>query len=449
MHFDVVVAGGGAAGCAVAARLAVDDRITVGLLEAGPDHGPHDAAGWPPEMIDARAAPRTHDWEPDGPSCCSRARVIGGSSTHNGCWAVLPAPPDLEWNAWWTDAMVRPHVESAMRTLRVRPFEDRTAWHHAVVARAAELGLPELADVNAPSAGVGWVPLNAVGRLRWHAAFAYLDPVRPRVTVLGDTLAVRLEFSGDRATGVHVLRSGRAELITADRVVLCAGAYGNPPLLARSGVGAPSSLRELGVPVLHALPEVGRGLADHGGVGLFATARPALVAQPDDHVTQTLVKARSSLADEHWDLHLVPWSETGRAGTHVYVMDPVSRGTVRTTSLDPQALPVIDHGFFTDPDGRDERKLRDGVELARDLMKGLAEVDASPDAEYSGYWHPVGTCAMGPVTDHLGRLHGVENVHVADASVIPVAPRANTHVITVAVADRMATLLAQEWGTGR
>ncbi len=449
MHFDVVVVGGGAAGCAVAARLAQDERVSVGLVEAGPDHGPYDAGRWPGEMVDARAAPRSHDWEPDGPSCCSRAKVIGGSSAHNGCWAVLPAPVDLEWNAWWSAELLRPHVEAAMKTLRVRAFEDRTAWHRAVVARAVELGLPELDDLNTPVAGVGWVPLNAVGTVRWHAAFAYLDPVRDRVTVLGDTLAVRLEFAGHRATGVHVMRDGRAELIEADRVVLCAGAYGNPPLLARSGVGPPDLLRELGAPVLHEAPEVGSGLADHGGVGLFAAARPELVALEHDHVTQTLVKARSSLADEYWDLHLVPWSETGRAGTHVYVMDPVSRGSVRTTSLDPQSLPVIDHGFFSDPEGLDERKLRDGVQLARDLMKGLAEVDAEPAADLSGYWHPVGTCAMGSATDHLGRLVGITNVHVADASVIPVAPRANTHVITVAVADRMASLLAQEWGTGR
>src|SRR5689334_5467483 len=186
-HFDVLVVGAGAAGCALAARLSEDPGLSVGLVEAGPDYGPYDPERWPAELLDARSAARGHDWHPGSPSCCARARVVGGCSAHNGCWAMLGAPADYDaWAAYsgglWDDAALRPYLERAMTTLRVRSVHpcDRTAWHDAVIDAAQSLGIPYLEDVNDEDAheGVGWVPLNAVDATRWHAAFAYLDPAR-------------------------------------------------------------------------------------------------------------------------------------------------------------------------------------------------------------------------------------------------------------------------------
>src|SRR5262245_39997591 len=95
---DVAVVGGGGAGCVMAARLSEDAGRTVALIEAGPDYGPFDPRRWPAELLNARSAARGHDWDPSAPSCCARARVIGGSSAHNGCWATLGAPAD--YDAW-------------------------------------------------------------------------------------------------------------------------------------------------------------------------------------------------------------------------------------------------------------------------------------------------------------------------------------------------------------
>ncbi|MDN3357820.1 GMC oxidoreductase [Actinomadura sp. DC4] len=491
-HFNVLIVGGGAAGCVLANRLSEDERTSVGLVEAGPDYGRFDVRRWPAELLDARVPARGHDWDAGEP-CCARARVIGGSSAHNGCWATLGAPPDYDaWSPYsrgtLNDRTLRPHLHDAMRTLRVRPAEahDRTPWHEAVVETAGRLGLPFLEDVNDETGheGAGWVPLNAVGSVRWHAGFAYLDPARdrPNLQVIADSHAARLEFAGDRATGLVTVGDGGERRLSADVIALCCGTYGNPPLLMRSGVGPERALRDLGAPVTQPLPGVGANLIDHGSLALVLDPLPGLAAAMPDaaesYFAQTLVKARSSLAsDEYWDVHMVPAAgpaldARGRytgpmsASLHVYVMAPRSRGAVRAASLDPMAPPRIDHGFFTDPAGHDERVVLEAIDLAHEFagsasLAGLAGLTPWGDgrrahsavlADASGYWHPVGTCAMGPeadplsVADERGRVHGLANVYVADASLMPLIPRANTHLTTIAVADRLGGLLAGSLG---
>jgi choline dehydrogenase len=145
-------------------------------------------------------------------------------------------------------------------------------------------------------------------------------------------------------------------------------------------------------------------------------------------------------------------------------MKPASRGSVRIVSKEPDVLPTIDHGFLSDPSGSDVATLASGVRFARRLAQAptvseLLEEEIAPGptsdsqleayiaGSVGGYWHPVGTCAMGPaedvgtVVDASGRLLGSANVYVADASIMPTIPRSNTQLPVIAIAERISDLL--------
>ena len=277
--FDVLVLGGGAAGCVLAARLSEDPRRRVCLVEAGPDYGRYADGRWPASLLDARVdgaltalgggPAESHDWGFPGISA-SRARVIGGCSSHNGCEALWGSPAD--YDAWadltgdrsWSYAGLAPYLRRATEALRVRPsvLGELSPIRRTIIDSGTEAGLPFLSDLNAPDAlvGVGLIPVNAVGSVRWGAAFAYLDPARgrPNLTILADTLVDRVVVRNGRAEGAIVVVNGRAATLSAPLVVLAAGAFGSPAILQRSGIGDAGLLRNVGIPVVADIPAVGR-----------------------------------------------------------------------------------------------------------------------------------------------------------------------------------------------
>ena len=435
MRFDVLVLGGGTAGCVMAARLSEDPGRAVCLVEAGPDYGPYGDGGWPDDILDARWLAFSHAWETDREDRSQlRARILGGCSSHNACVVLEGAPADYdEWGHGWSYETIRPHLERARTQLRTRAIErdELTPWHAAFAEAAPDTIVH---------------PVNAVGTVRWNAAFAYLDEARPRtnLTILGDTLVDRLVLRGERATGA----STSAGDIEADAVVLTAGAYGSPAILLRSGIDE--------------LP-VGEGLCDHVGVGLgfeptaeyereirdFARRQPVAMAQ-------VTLPVRSSRCPEGvCDLFLFPAVDPEDEGygisAAVFAMKPESRGSVRLASQDPRVPLRIDHGFLANDD--DAAVLAEGVEALRELARSVPvrryaaresrpgpDVDAATHvrATARGFFHPIGTCALGRVADGDGRIFGYENVYVADASFIPTIPRANTNLTVAAVAERLA-----------
>jgi choline dehydrogenase len=224
-RFDVVVAGGGTAGCVLAARLSEDPERTVCLVEAGPDYGPYAAGRWPADMLDGRRLAFSHAWETDREDRSQlRARILGGCSAHNACVLLEGPPADYdEWGPGWTYAELGPFLRRAREQFAVRVFDEDelSPWHRVFAGRAG-----------------GFVhEVNARGAVRWNAAFAYLDEARgrPNLTIRADTLVARvlLDGSGSRATGVET----SVGAIDAETVVLAAGAYGSPGILLRSGVG--------------------------------------------------------------------------------------------------------------------------------------------------------------------------------------------------------------------
>ena len=495
--YDAVVLGGGAAGCVVASRLSEDPGRSVCLVEAGPDHGAYADGRWPKDLVYANELATSHDWGLTGGWSSWRAKVVGGCSAHNGCFIAWGSPADFdEWaeagNHGWSYAALEPYRRRGQEMLRARPsrVDDLEPFMRAGLDAAVEIGLPSLEDFDDPGALEGAAPIrvNAVGDVRWNAAFAYLDPARerPNLTIMPGALVDRLRFEGERAAGTVVRVDGDELEISADLVVLAAGAYGSPAILLRSGIGPADDLARVSVGVRADVPGVGRNLVDHPRVELVYRPSAELLTRTLEHLAgqparaQTLIKARSEICPSGtWDLHVMmrvrrsisddPGHVPGDPLAHLYVhaMKPESRGSVRIGSQDPGVLPLVDHGFLSDRAGQDVATLAAGIRLARRLataraMDGLLQGELAPGpdldedelAEYvgrsvGGYWHPVGTCKMGPasdaeaVVDASGRLHGSANVYVADASIMPTIPRANTHLPVIAIAERIADLLRE------
>jgi choline dehydrogenase len=481
---EFVVLGGGTSGCVVAGRLAEAGREVL-VVEAGPDYGVLAGGGWPEELVDARALPDSHDWGYDSGGRYphrvvpfQRARVIGGCSAHNGCIAAVGHRSDYDgWSLpGWGAADLEPLLQTVLERMRVRAYVDAEAgpFHGACLEAAAAVGwrrADDLCDLDGLD-GFGLETVNIDRHVRFNSAFAYLDPVRDRVLALDRALVDRVER---RAGGwlVHAVRDGEHITVRAGTAVLAGGAYGTPAILQRSGIGDPVWLAEAGIACVHELPGVGRNLHDHPmlevdyvrGERLEREIEAASAAGfvPDE---QTLGKARSSLAGEVYDLHVIPlFSATqtgilaGRVTIAAAVMTPKSRGFVRVRSDDPSAAPRIEHAYLEDADGHDLAVLRDGVELARELASRspLRELIGAPlqpfatDAELRDavvhYYHPVGTCAMGAagdplaVCDESGRVRGLDGLVVCDCSLLPQVPRANTNVPAVLVGERIAQLL--------
>lgn len=494
MGYNVAVLGGGPAGCVLASRLSEDPGRSVCLVEAGPDYGPYAEGGWPRDLTYANELALSHDWGIAGGSASWRAKVVGGCSSHNGCFITWGSPADFdEWvdagNPGWSFEELEPYRRRGREMLRVRPsrVDDLEPFMRAGLDAAVEIGLPLLEDFDDPriSEGAAPIPVNAIGDVRWSAAFAYLDPARerPNLTIVPDALVDRLRFDGERAVAAVVRVGGEEREIAADLVVLTAGAYGSPAILLRSGVGSAEELARRSIHVRADVPGVGRNLIDHPRVEVVYRPSAELLVRTRRHLAaerdraQTLLKARSETCPpDTWDLHVMmrvrpPISDDPRrplgdplAHLYVHVMKPASRGSVRIDSRDAGALPIVDHGFLSDPAGHDAAALVDGIHLARRLattpvMDALLEDELAPgtlgeDAleahvagSVVGYWHPVGTCKMGPesdagsVVDASARLRAFTNVYVADASIMPTIPRANTHLPVIAIAERIADLL--------
>ena len=480
--------GGGTAGAVVASRLVEAGRRVL-LLEAGPDYGSFAAGGWPAELLDARTLPFSHDWgytsgdELTGRSLdYERARVIGGCSAHNGCTVSWGHRADYDgWAAlgldgWAADDLL-PMFQEASTRLRVRRFADDeiAPYHGAFIEAGVAMALPEIDDLESLD-GVPSVcaePSNSPDGIRWNTAFAYLDSMRerPELVISADTLVDRVVVESGRAVGVEARGPEGAVEVRAELVIVAGGTYGSPAILLRSGIGPAEELRGLGVDVIEDLP-VGRNLHDQPSFELLFAPSDELLRRtkefeatghtvPDEQGFAKGESGRAQAAGEPFDLHVFPEiSLDRRLGVFVAVLTPRSRGALTLRGLDPRAAPRLEHRYLSDPEGHDIEALLDGLELARSfaatepfasmLDRELEPGPTAParhdlrDAVRAGvihYWHPVGTCAMGAVTDASGHVLGVDGLVVADASLMPAAPRATTNVPTVVVAERIAGAL--------
>jgi choline dehydrogenase len=500
---DVLVVGGGSAGCVLAARLSEDGDRSVVMVEAGPDHA--ELADLPADVVDASQPSVGHDWgyvsEPNVAGRCialPRARLVGGCSATNGCFAVRGAPADYDgWGrlgltGWSFDELLplfcRLEADADFRDgwhgvdgpipIRRHPPEELNPVQQAFIDAAVSVGIPYVEDHNRPGAvGVGPTPRNARDGVRMSTALTYLASARgrPNLEIRPGSPVDRVEVRNGRATGMRLVGG---EVVAAGRVVLAAGAYSSPMILARSGIGPMHHLAEIGVDVIVDLPGVGENLLDHPLVAVDLPAAPG-VSGPRFQAMAT-VHSHLASTEEAPDLHLFvagPFDvapEVSPSGAVFGIVTglvlPRSRGSVRLRSADPMDPPRIDVGHLRHPD--DVSRLVEATILARRISRteplarlvvgaelapglGVSDNDRSALADsitsrVESYHHPVGTCRMGndpangAVVNPRGRVHGVERLYVADASVMPTIPSANTNLPTIVVAERLAEWLRDE-----
>jgi choline dehydrogenase len=468
--YDIAIIGAGSAGCVLATRLAAQTDLRIALVEAGPDYGSLASGSWPQDLVDAHHTPASHDWGFDQ----SRARVVSGCSSHNECALVRALSGD--YDRWaipgWTDSELASAIDYVARTLptTICSDDELATWQRTFFDTALGAGFHRLTNENNVASGVGPFTQNIKDGLRWNAAFAFLDSVRSRLTIISDILADHFMLGGNCArTLISHGPKGNAREIHAKYFVLCAGVYGSPAILLRSGIGPADHLTQLRIPVRIALPGVGANLHDHPGVGLeYEPTTRALRAAKQDLKGGRFYEAQIVLKTSP-DLHIVPYQTMEENagvfsfGILAYYLNPHSRGRVRLMSRNPFKSPAIDLGLLNDPDGHDVDALTQGLKLIHSLTRERPLADAIKRGprrftssarrarfvrnNLTDYGHSVGTCRMGrspdagDVVDAGCRVHGLDNVFIADASIIPQIPRANINFTCFVIGVRAAELL--------
>jgi choline dehydrogenase len=339
----------------------------------------------------------------------------------------------------------------------------------AFIASASLMGLPKCPDLNVPEPyGICASPYNIKDGKRQSTVVAYLNSARsrPNLKIIAEAPVHSLILSGKKTEGVRYEQNGQVQTALGGQLLLTAGVYHSPQILMLSGIGPEAELKKHGIPVVHELKGIGENYHDHPVV--YMTFEGPQQSKEDWVVPRFRLITKHNPIYGCGNFHIIMRPATEVAGLRrmmpvsAHLLEQRNRGRVYLKSKDPNELPGVDSQMLEDPE--DLKAMVEAVEFidrlvhtgpAREFYGPLIQPGPGDDwgkfarSTYDSYHHGVGTCMMGPgsnpmaVVDQKLRVHGIDNLWVGDASIMPVVTHANTNLTSIMIGERLADFVKE------